>query len=146
MGKKWDDIRKHKRVFFPAGQGIDAEFSLPGIESRIHAKILDLSGGGMGFVIKRHPNLKFKQGDVLDLLALNAPAGPLIQTRLSVEIRWVAEVENFANTGLGCRFIDIPEETEKRIVSYVEEMLERLASGKQTQNLDSVHHVKDSMS
>ncbi|MDZ7832397.1 MAG: PilZ domain-containing protein [Desulfobacterales bacterium] len=121
MTNQWEKQRKYKRVFFSRQQGLTALFALPGIQSTIPVKIMDLSLGGMGCVLIRHPNLTFKEGDHLTLIELHDLERRRIPADIAVEIRWVIDMERFQSIGLGCRFSDTPPELEKSLQSFIEQ-------------------------
>jgi|GEM_PF-1648643 len=142
MANEWEKQRKHKRVFFSKQQGLTALFALPGIRSTIPVKIMDLSMGGLGCVLTRHPNLRFKEGDQLTLLELHDLERRRIPADIPVEIRWVIDMERFQSIGLGCRFSDTPPELKKSLQAFIEQGLSR--DEIKPQNSDSKDFVKRS--
>ena len=140
MANEWEKQRKYKRVFFSKQQGLIALFALPGIQSTIPVKIMDISLGGMGCVLTRHPNLMFKEGDQLTLIELYDLERRRIPADIAVEIRWVIDMERFQSIGLGCRFSDTPPELEKRLQAFIEQGLS--ADEIKPQTADSKDFVK----
>ncbi|RJP93703.1 MAG: PilZ domain-containing protein [Desulfobacteraceae bacterium] len=121
MDKNWEQHRTHQRVFFSHKAGLTAILALPGIRSAIPVKILDISLGGMGCTLQRHPNLVFHEKDFLTLAEFYNLERKRIISTISMEIRWVLDAENFANIGLGFRFIDLNDEMKHQFENFIDQ-------------------------
>jgi c-di-GMP-binding flagellar brake protein YcgR len=141
MKQNWDRHRTHQRVFFSHKAGLTAILALPGIRSAIPAKIMDISLGGMGCTMARHRNLVFHEKDVLTLAEFYNLERKRIISSISMEIRWVLDAENFANIGLGFRFIDLNDEMKIQFSDFIEQGIN--ARNFLVQKADSQEFVKN---
>jgi hypothetical protein len=123
MDQNWEKHRKHQRVIFSHKDGLTALLALPGFRNAIPAKIMDISIGGMGCIMKRHKNLIFNEKDSLTLSEFHNLERKRIAANISLEIRWVLEDDNFKNIGLGFRFIDLTDEMKKELRSFIDQGL-----------------------
>jgi len=140
MDQNWERHRTHQRVFFSHKAGLTAMLALPGIRNAIPAKIMDISLGGMGCIMKRHKNLVFHENDLLIMAEFYNLDRKRIAANLSLEIRWVLDVKNFENIGLGFRFIDPADEIKQQLSIFIDQGLN--AQNLKIQKADSLAFIK----
>ena len=113
--------RQYNRVVFSAGDNVLGEFDLPGIfDEVISVKILDLSAGGLRFVLPRDASGDIDVGYNLFLQKIIGMSRLEFVSRMELEVRWILDNPAFENVMIGCEFLSVSETVRKQIDQFVE--------------------------
>lgn len=113
--------RQYNRVVFSASDNVLGEFDLPGISDEvILVKILDLSAGGLRFVLPRDACGDIDAGYNLFLQTIIGMSRLEFVSRMELEVRWILDNPAFENVMIGCEFLSVSEIVRKQIDQFVE--------------------------
>ena len=110
--------RMHTRAFFTFQHNIPVTISTR-TASSIKGTILNISQGGLGFVVKRHevPDLKIKDKITVDDLTLPEPVNQLKD--VETQIKFIIDHDTYARISIGCQFLSIPDLLKQNIQELV---------------------------
>jgi hypothetical protein len=128
MKTKFKERRKFKRALFSIEQGLKGKFALKvkdfNVSQELMAPILDISKGGVGFILE--PNCGDKVGidDKLMLSQLKICVGDfvsvlLIEPDLPLTVRGKIAGEFFSHVGVGCDFTQITTKSWDNIKEFI---------------------------
>ncbi|MBU0674669.1 MAG: PilZ domain-containing protein [Proteobacteria bacterium] len=111
------DRRKYPRIFFSVDDEVAASITTPNTNNLppFHAKVMDLSLGGLFFTIKRGELLPINEGDFLLLKDIIAFFQFRITCEIEMKVKRVQDHQFIEYIGFGCEFISPPPETEEQI-------------------------------
>lgn len=90
-----------------------------GNQELITARIINISEGGLNFVLKKDENKEAVVGKHLILKEIKG-AEPLQSiTDLELEIKWIAVPPSFDHFGIGCEFINASEKARTQLRQFV---------------------------
>ncbi len=98
--------RKNKRIFFTNEDGIKGVFKFTDKES-ITANIMNLSSGGLQFILDRKQSENIAKGDHLVLEKILGNEELDFLGGIKLEVKWVLDLQIFAHAGIGCEFKNI---------------------------------------
>ena len=116
--------RSFERLVLSYGENSTGLFGLLVVSgreiSRFHARILDISGGGMRLAVKKEDGRAIKVGDrIIFKKALeNEKLSFCIDVEL--EIQWIIEAELLTHVAFGCEYRNLPEALREQIIKFVE--------------------------
>ena len=120
MSNAPDNRRRFHRILFTVEDNINGTLSIPGGENRpISVKILNLGEGGIHFVVYPKDNDKIKTGAKLILLQIEGPDPLRYLVNVDAEVKWVLNHNIMEHVGVGCEFLNIPENSRMQIRSFV---------------------------
>ncbi len=117
----YTERRQFKRVVFSASDNVLGEFDLPGISDEIISfKILDLSAGGLRFVLPRDDCGDIDVGNKLFLQKIKGMSRLEFVSRMELEVKWILDNPAFENVMIGCEFLNVSETVRMQIDQFVE--------------------------
>jgi len=110
--------RRHIRVYFAPMDEMGCEFSngIGAVEVST-ASVLDLSLGGLHLAMRG--DSEYAVGDRVTLSRLIHRTGPVSEEEIPMEVRWVFAPEEVSRIYMGCRFLDLPEESRRSIANLI---------------------------
>jgi len=120
--------RRYPRIFFTAGQKVEAEIVHVASDWKLAVTLLDISEGGMGLRLKRNADITLEQGDQIRLEAVHGQSYLRALSQIMMEVRWTLDDDFFDYIALGCQFLDLSEKDRELLQDFT---LLMLASGKQ---------------
>jgi c-di-GMP-binding flagellar brake protein YcgR len=113
--------RKFKRAYF-SNQDCPVGTLVPAAKDHrsATAKIINISEGGIGFTLSKPDSEHFKKGERLILKEAAGGHDMGFLTDIEMEIRWTMNYPEFDNAGLGCEFIDPPQDLGENIRKFIE--------------------------
>jgi len=118
MNTDFVERRRHIRVYFATMEEMGCEFSNgAGAVSLSAASVLDLSLGGLHLAITGA--CEYAVGDRMTLSRLIHRTGPVSEEEIPMEVRWVFAPEDANRSYMGCRFLDLPAESRRRIANLI---------------------------
>lgn len=113
MNTKANERRLFERIFFSSDDGIIGTFSLPDpYMGAAPATIMDISEDGMGITFLKKECPPFNKGERLVLKEINNMKSLNFLNNIEMEIRWVLSHRSLEHIALGCRLIDVSDETK----------------------------------
>ncbi len=113
--------RRHERVYFPPGHGVNGSFGLiDAPEETITVPILNLSLGGLYFTLKRSSPLLFNANDAIILNEFKTGDDFNLTANIILEVRRVENHGVVDFVGFGCQFVDIDANTRERMAKFIE--------------------------
>jgi len=117
--------RRFSRVFFSIKDEVLGLFTHSDSEKEmITANIVNLSEGGLHFVLGRNKNKKFIGGDRLVFSEIKAKKTLEFVADIEVEIKWVLDDQYLKHVGFGCEFVNIPDAKRKEIVQLMNRLFQ----------------------
>jgi c-di-GMP-binding flagellar brake protein YcgR len=118
MNRDFEERRRHIRVYFATLDEMECEFSNgAGAVKVSSASVLDLSLGGIHLAVDAPCDCAV--GDRVTLSRLNHRTGPVSDEEIPVEIRWVFAPEDLSRFYMGCRFLELPNESRRGIANLI---------------------------
>lgn len=112
--------RKHQRLTFSDPNRPIAELQfLPSSSPKFTARLKDISEGGIGFIIPRHPYLKIDTGTRLILRQVSKLPPLSFLHDLALEVMWLFDFKSLEHIAFGCRFVDASTEISEKIKRFV---------------------------
>ena len=126
MGNQYDgsERRQFRRVAIPADDGIVGFISSPRLiaDDSIAVNIIDLSAGGLHFILPRGSFKEISTDDHLTLKEIKGTKNLDFISNVELEIKWIADHQSLKHIGLGCEFLNISEEIRQQIDQFVDTM------------------------
>lgn len=128
MKTEFIERRKYKRALFSIEQGFKGQFSLGGkilnSSQLLMAPILDISKGGVGFVLESSYGEKISIDDRLVLTQLEICVGDYedfldIKPDLSMTVRGKIAADFLSHVGVGCDFTEITAKSWEKIKNFI---------------------------
>ncbi len=113
-----EEKRKHKRIYFSFDEdfSVEIEHSFP-----FKGKLLSLSEGGISFFSSIDKAGNLKKEDIIFLNCLKNEQGiPFINSKVSLSVRYVITDKEADKIIVGCKFLDLPEQSRSLIRELVE--------------------------
>jgi hypothetical protein len=104
--RPYEDQRRYKRVAFSAEDGLIGCFALPD-GNHINGSVLNLSAGGLHFVLPKENSPHLQAGDILTLIEITGVVNFDFFNGTKVEIAWLTDLAFLENIGVGCRFLNL---------------------------------------
>ncbi len=116
------DKRKHKRYIFPNDETMTAQVCLSGDKNFIEARLLNVSEGGIGLAVAKEQTQDISVTS--ELLMVNFHEMSQLQGLRDVllKVRWVLDYTPLDHLGLGCEFVNLPENGKKEILELVKRL------------------------
>jgi c-di-GMP-binding flagellar brake protein YcgR len=113
--------RRFRRVVFSTDEGVVAVIRHPGMDDQLMASnIVNISEGGLQFIIKKDKKKRIKEGDILTLTRIKGKVDLEFTEDTEMEIRWILDLNYFDHVGVGCKFVDISGLLKGQIKKFVE--------------------------
>ncbi len=128
IAPEFSQKRRHQRIYFTLQTGPQITIGIPGSSNTntvLHARIMDLSEAGIGFIVARgvHDAMNLSTGDNVKILSVEGePQLPLL-AGVTAEIRWVMDTTEIPFAGYGGMFLDIAESLRLYLRKIVETAL-----------------------
>jgi c-di-GMP-binding flagellar brake protein YcgR len=122
MKKQFDgpEKRRFQRAVFSIGDGIIGIFSSNGLKNdSIAASIMNLSAGGLQFILPRDTSPEIGTGDHLILREIRGTTGLRFVSNVELEVKWVMDYQIFEYVGIGCEFLNTSEAIHDQIDQFV---------------------------
>ena len=128
MKTKFKERRKYKRALFSIEQGFKGQFTLRqkylNTNQLLMAPILDISQGGIGFVLDSGYGDKIGIDDQMVLTQLQISVGDYqsvltITPDLSMTVRGKIAADFLSHVGVGCDFTEISTEAWEKIKAFI---------------------------
>ncbi len=124
MTGRYDEKRKHARIFFSQAEGVSGVFVFPDFQQvSFTAPVLNISEGGLHFSIKREEVNAIENGSELILTELKNENGLLLDEAIKLEIRWLLDYPTVNSVGFGGEFRELSENGRLLIKGMVIERL-----------------------
>ena len=105
MKTDFHEKRKHARVYFSPEDRVRGIFVFPDFEQvSFAAPVLDLSLGGLHFVVKREELNALEEGSRLMLVELSFAGDLVCEEAVELTVRRVFDHPMVSNVSLGCEF------------------------------------------
>ena len=116
MANNGAEHRRYERVYFSREQEVTGVLARSGAGADgLQVKILNLSEGGLFFIVKKNTAGAIRAGDRVTLQGLRCPDPLHIAQELSLEIKWISDDALLENIGYGCEFVDLPLQPQQLI-------------------------------
>ena len=131
MKTGFKERRKYKRALFSIDQGLAGQFALSGKEIEaskpLVAPILDISEGGVGFVLDPIYGEKIGIDDKLVLTQLSICVGDQkrvlsLKSHLPMTVRGKITADFLSHVGVGCDFTKITSDLWSEIKDFIEKI------------------------
>jgi c-di-GMP-binding flagellar brake protein YcgR len=120
MAGGFHEKRKETRVYFSPGENICGVFVFPDFgQFSFSALILDLSLGGIHFILKREEWNSLEPGRQLVLARLSQGDDFLCDRAMPLTVRWVLDHPMVSNVSVGCEFDGLEEDGRKILQSFL---------------------------
>jgi len=129
MKTEFKERRKYKRALFSIDQGLAGQFAISGeameASKPLIAPILDISEGGIGFVLDPSYGEKISIDDKLVLTQLSICVGNResvldLKSDLPLTVRGKITADFLTHVGVGCDFTKITSDIWSEIKSFIE--------------------------
>ncbi|MHC4455590.1 MAG: PilZ domain-containing protein [Planctomycetota bacterium] len=112
--------RRFQRAVFSIGDGFIGVFSNDGFTNdSMAASIMNLSAGGLQFILPRDTSPEIGTGDHLILREIRGTTGLRFVSNLELEVKWVMDHQIFEHVGIGCEFLNTSEAIRDQIDQFV---------------------------
>ena len=119
MSEAGDGKRRHERVVFTPDDDVRVSLLLPG-KVLHHAPLMNLSIGGLLFILGRKMTQTLKVGDRLTLMGI-CGAGPRLPIpRTEIEVRYILDLHFYNSLSIGCAFCDIDADMKESLRRWVQ--------------------------
>jgi c-di-GMP-binding flagellar brake protein YcgR len=119
--------RRFQRIFFSLEDGIQGTFTFSDLHKGIFtAYILNLSEGGVGFVLNKKEDKKIEKGNGVILTQIRGIRGLEPRMNIEAEVRWILDKPALEFLGFGCEFLRVPAPLQAQIRACIDS----LCSGK----------------
>jgi c-di-GMP-binding flagellar brake protein YcgR len=88
--------------------------------SSFTAGILNLSAGGLQFVLKRDDNKEIRVGERLLLKKIKGDKKLTFLINMDLEIKWILDIQYLEHMGVGCAFHNISGGVREKIGQFVD--------------------------
>jgi len=116
--------RHFERLVFSYGENSTGLFSLLVVSgreiSRFHARILDISGGGMRLAVKKEDGRAIKVGDRISFKQVLENERLSFCTDVELEVSWIIEAELLTHVAFGCQYRNLPDALRDKIIKFVD--------------------------
>ncbi|MHC4455597.1 MAG: PilZ domain-containing protein [Planctomycetota bacterium] len=113
--------RRFQRAVYSIGDGIIGLFSSNGFTNdSMAASIMNLSAGGLQFILPRDTSLEIGTGDHLILREIRGTTGLRFVSNLELEVKWVMDLQIFEHVGIGCEFLNASDAIMDQIDRFVD--------------------------
>jgi len=120
--------RRYPRIFFPAGQKIEAEIVHEASGWSLAVTLLDISEGGMGMRLKRNADVSIVPGECIRLETIHGQPYLRALSQITMDVRWILDDDFFDYIALGCQFLDLPQKDRELLHDFT---LLSLAAGRE---------------
>ena len=86
----------------------------------IPSNIVNISEGGLQFILRKSVSEGLKEGDILNLTRIKGRSDLEFRDSIQMEIRWILALNYFEHIGIGCQFKEPPESLKERIKKFIE--------------------------
>jgi len=108
--------RKYKRFFFPKSNTVILHLGFSDkSDNTLKARLLDISEGGIGVVIKRNPSVKITKDTEFIIKDLNGMDSLKNLNNTNVKVKWVLDYKPLGNIGIGCAFEKLNTDCKEEI-------------------------------
>ncbi len=113
--------RRFQRAVFAIGDGVIGVFSTDGFTNdSMAASIMNLSAGGLQFILPRDTSPEIGTGDRLILREIKGTTGLRFVSNLELEVKWVMDLQIFEHVGIGCEFLNASDAIMDQIDRFVD--------------------------
>ncbi len=113
--------RRFKRAVFSIEDGIIGVFSSDDFTNdSMAASIMNLSAGGLQFILPRDTSPEIGAGDRLILREIKGTTGLRFVSNLELEVKWVMDLQIFEHIGIGCEFLNASDAIMDQIDRFVD--------------------------
>jgi c-di-GMP-binding flagellar brake protein YcgR len=119
MDEEIQEQRRYKRFYFSVEDGLVGVFRI-GKKQNINASIMNLSAGGLFFVLEKNVAKKINVGQRVLLKEVLGDERLDFLRGIEMEIRWMAEINGLNHTGYGCEFLNVTKEAREKISEFVD--------------------------
>ena len=121
MDSNTHEKRQFKRVIFSSDDGVVGIFRHHGMgDQLIASNIVNISEGGLQFIIKKDKKKEMKEGDILTLTRIKGKADLEFTDDTEIEVRWILDLNYFDHVGVGCQFLEIQDMLKDQIKKFIE--------------------------
>jgi c-di-GMP-binding flagellar brake protein YcgR len=113
-----EEQRRFKRVTFSTEDGLIGCFSLSNTEI-FNGSILNLSAGGLHFVLAKKKSPHLKAGDIIRLIEITGVVNFDFFSGTQLEIVWLTDLKFLQNIGIGCRFLNLDPHACRTLDTFV---------------------------
>ena len=118
------DKREYPRAFLSKDEDLNGVLQLTGVDhTKISARILNISQGGVCLLFKQNNQIRIKEGDQIQLKEIQGKPSILYDAKLTLEVIWIFANRSFKNTQIGCKLLNLTEEIKKEIREFVAERI-----------------------
>lgn len=112
-----NEKRAFQRLAFSKSSEINAVLVKVGSDEQVEVKVLNVSQGGMGFAAQRSSREKIAEETEFRLERITNGTGlPCLKGQM-LKVKWVLNYDQLDNLGVGCEFVDLPENCREEIHS-----------------------------
>jgi c-di-GMP-binding flagellar brake protein YcgR len=122
MKKQFDgpEKRRFKRAVFSIEDGIIGVFSSNDFTNdSIAASIMNISAGGLQFILPRGAYPEIGTGDRLILREIKGTTDLKFISNVELEVKWIMDHQIFEHVGIGCEFLNTPDAIRDQIDQFV---------------------------
>ncbi len=84
------------------------------------ASIMNLSAGGLQFILPRGVYPEIGNGDRLILREIKGTTDLKFISNLELEVKWIMDIQIFEHIGIGCEFLKTSEAIREQIDRFVD--------------------------
>lgn len=114
--------RRVKRFFFDDTDSIEASVATQGHnQTNFHARVLNLSQDGIFITVAplNIPPDGFNAGTQLILRKITGTEPAVYIDDIRMEVRWLLQNQHLDHVGLGCKFLQMSEDTGKQLNRFM---------------------------
>ena len=121
-----DEKRSCPRLVLGMDDGYFGSF-IYGNDGSLIAQIVNLSAGGLNMAAPADATQTLHTGDVLLLARIVGGTSLSFISQIKAEIRWIKPLDRPGYVFIGCRFLDLADDSRRQLVAFVDG--ERIARG-----------------
>jgi len=121
--RKRKEERQFERVLFSLEENVVGVFNFLWNNKEFisfAASILNLSAGGLQFILRRDDDNGVRVGDRLLLQKIKGNEKLTFCANMELEIRWIIDVQYLEHIGVGCRFQNISDTLREKIGQFID--------------------------
>lgn len=114
------EMRKLRRIPFSSTEKVDAVCRYPAGDNMIITfHVANISEGGLGLMTGRSHGVSIGKNDILYLDQITGYSQLGFLKELELEVKWILDSNLLSSIGLGCCFLNLPEQFRLNIVQFM---------------------------
>jgi c-di-GMP-binding flagellar brake protein YcgR len=127
MNDDYTERRQHVRIYFWPEEEVRGILVREGGEEKIEVPVLNLSEGGICFVLNK--NSEVVAGNRFTLSCLQDKVGVLLKSEVSMQITWTLQHDVLEAQTVGCEFLGMSEGAKSCLSSIITQKIAASRNG-----------------